>query len=243
MTSSINWNVKTVSHLPSTQDAIRELAAQGDPEGMVVQTLMQTNGRGRHGNTWQSPMGNLYMSILLRPNCRADKAGQISFVAAVALSAAIDEVIAPGHVKTLKWPNDILIDDKKCAGILLESDLDKNGTVDSLILGMGVNIMAPPEDRVGLKDVAKGQVPIHPFRDIVLSHFAAFYNHWRTDGFEDIRRLWLQQAHGLGQIVTARTASQTQEGIFRDIDKDGALILESKDQNIKVNSAEIFFKS
>ncbi len=169
MAHAVNWQIRTLSHVPSTQNSIRELAAEGAPEGTVVQALMQTSGRGRQGNQWISPMGNLYMSMLLRPGCTAMAAGQISFVAAVALSAAMDDVMAPGHAKTLKWPNDVLIDGKKCAGILLESDLDKDGNVNSLVLGMGVNIMAPPEDRIGLQQVGRGQVAIHPFRDLALS--------------------------------------------------------------------------
>jgi BirA family biotin operon repressor/biotin-[acetyl-CoA-carboxylase] ligase len=241
-TPFIDWQVSLLSHVPSTQDAVRDLAAAGAPEGTVVQALMQTAGRGRQGNQWTSPMGNLYMSILLRPDCTAMAAGQISFVAAVALSAAMDEVIAPGHVKTLKWPNDILIDGRKCAGILLESDLDKNGRVNSLILGMGVNVMAPPEDRVGLMQVGKGQIPIHPFRDKILSHLAAYYGHWRKDGFAEIRETWLQQAHGLGQPVTARLKDRHYTGVFKDIDKDGALRMELDDHKIlDISAGEVYF--
>ncbi len=238
---SIAWQVQTFAQLPSTQDRIRELAEAGAPEGTVVQSLVQTQGRGRHGNEWISPMGNLYMSMLLRPGCSPDQAGQISFVAAVALSAAMGDVLAPGHAKTLKWPNDVLIDGKKCAGILLESEL-KSGMVDTLILGMGVNIMAPPEDRIGINQVSKGPVPIHPFRDMVLSHFSAFYEHWRTKGFAEIRALWLQQAHNIGKAVTVKLQDRTLEGIFQDIDEKGILKLcNAQHEIIDVLSGDIYF--
>ncbi len=241
---SIIWRVQTFSHLPSTQDSIRDLAARGEAEGAVVQTLMQTQGRGRLGNEWVSPMGNLYMSMLLRPRCPASQAGQISFVAAVALSAAIDDVIADGHVKTLKWPNDVLIDARKCAGILLESDLDKDGLVDSLVLGMGVNIMAPPEGRIGLNQVSRGPVPIHPFRDMVLSHFSAFYEHWRKEGFTDIRSHWLGQAHGLGQAATVRLPGRVLEGIFSGVDEEGTMQLQAADgQKTGISSGDVYFSS
>lgn len=240
----IDWKVHTYAQLPSTQDYIRDLAAEDFPEGVVIQCLTQTRGRGRLGNQWDSPMGNLYMSILLRPDCAADRAGQISFIAAVALSAAMDDVTRAGHVKTLKWPNDVLIDGKKCAGILLESDVDPKGLITSLALGIGVNIMAAPEGRIGLRDVAKGAggVPVHPFRDLVLSHFAAYYMNWKQAGFADIRARWLAQAHGLGQAVTARLGTQSFEGIFRDLDEGGALLLEQEDGKIiKVSSGEVYF--
>lgn len=239
----MDWKVHTYAQLSSTQDYVRELAEEGLPEGIVIQCLTQTKGRGRHGNQWQSPIGNLYMSVLLRPECTADKAGQISFVAALALSAAIDEVLDKPHTKTLKWPNDILIDGLKCAGILLESDLGKDGRVESLALGMGVNIMAPPEGSIGLQQVSKGkQVPIHPFRDIVLSHLAAYYQNWQKNGFGDIRSAWLEQAHGLGKTVTARLPDREYTGLFTDLDQDGALLLRQDEKKvIAVNAGEVYF--
>jgi len=238
--SDIEWKIHTYAQLSSTQDYVKELGDEGLPEGTLVQCLAQTKGRGRHGNSWTSPMGGLYMSALLRPECSAQEAGQLSFVVAVAVSAAMDEILAKGHIKTLKWPNDILIDGKKCAGILLESGM--TGTkVDWIAAGVGINIMSAPEDAICLQDVSKGkQVPIHPFRDIVLGHLAAHYNHWRDKGFADIRETWLAQAHALGQEITARTGSGETMGVFKGIDDTGALILESTTGDSQsINAAEI----
>ncbi|HIL29465.1 MAG TPA: biotin--[acetyl-CoA-carboxylase] ligase, partial [Micavibrio sp.] len=75
----VDWKVHTYASLPSTQDYVKELVEEGLEEGIVVQCLEQRSGRGRHGNTWFSPMGNLYMSILLRPKCDVKQAGQMSF--------------------------------------------------------------------------------------------------------------------------------------------------------------------
>lgn len=239
----IEWSVHTYAQLSSTQDYIKELAAQDFPEGEVIQCLVQNKGRGRHGNEWVSPMGNLYMSVLLRPECGADKAGQISFVAAVALSAAIDEILDKDkHHKTLKWPNDILIDGKKCAGILLESDL-KDGKVESLALGMGINIMAAPEGAVGLNDVTWDmQVPIHPFRDKVLEHLAKTYSEWRDKGFAPIRQRWLAEAHGLEKDMTARLSDKKIDGTFAGVDENGFLQLRTADgQMIDVSAGEVYF--
>lgn len=238
----MEFNVHTYSHLPSTQDYIKDLAAEDFPEGEVIQCLVQTKGRGRHGNEWISPMGNLYMSILLRPNCPADQAGQISFVAAVALSAAIDEYLDEKYTKTLKWPNDILIDGKKCAGILLESEL-KNGKVESLALGMGVNIMAAPEGAVGLNNVTWDiQVPIHPFRDRVLHHLNENYAQWQKEGFAPIREKWVTQAHGVEKNVTARLADKSHEGIFEGIDENGTLHLKTANgDKIDISAGEVYF--
>lgn len=237
--SSLDWKVHTYAQLPSTQDYVKELGDEGLPEGIVVQCLTQTKGRGRHGNTWTSPMGGLYMSVLLRPRCPAAMAGQLSFVVAVAVSAAINEVLATGHFKTLKWPNDILIDGKKCAGILLESGM-KGAMIDWLAVGIGVNILSAPEEAVCLQEVCKGrQVPVHPFRDIVLSHLSAYYTHWKEKGFAEIRNLWMTQAHALGQSITVRTGDRKDIGIFKGINDNGELLLEENGVIKTISAAEI----
>lgn len=246
MRNAVEWKIHTYAQLESTQDYVRDIAEDEEffAEGIAVQCLTQTKGRGRRGNEWNSPAGNLYMSVLLRPECPARVAGQLSFVVAVALSAAMDEVLADGHVKTLKWPNDILIDGKKAAGILLESNISKLGMVDYVVVGTGVNILAAPDGAVCLREVARGpQVPVHPFRDIYLAHLSARYRHWQVAGFADIRAEWLAQAHGLGAAMTARLPDRTEEGGFAGLDEDGALLLRQDDRILTINAGEVIFGS
>lgn len=234
---TINWQVHTYATLPSTQDYVKELAEEGFPEGTVIQSLEQKKGRGRHGREWISPIGNLYMSLLLRPGCPPGEAGQISFVAAVALSAAMDEIVTKGHSKTLKWPNDILIDGKKVSGILIE----KEG--DAYVLGMGVNILAPPEGAIGLKEVAgDNRIAIHPFRDRALEKFGRYYGKWKKSGFPAIRREWLEQAHGLNKPIAVNFGDKKTEGIFRDLNDEGFLLLEQEGgKTVAINSGEVYF--
>lgn len=234
----VEWKIHTYASLPSTQDYVKELVAEGLEEGIVVQCLEQRAGRGRHGNKWASPMGNLYMSVLLRPVCDVKQAGQLSFVAAVALSAAMDDVVdSEKHSKTVKWPNDILIDGKKVSGILIE----KEG--DGYALGIGVNIMNPPDQGVGLNDVSWDiQVAIHPFRDKVLDKLAYYYDMWQKEGFHAIRDLWLSQAHGLGEPMTARLSNGTQKGVFEGLTEDGALQIKLDSGDIvDINAGEVYF--
>lgn len=240
--SNISWKVEVFDSLPTTQDVAIACAEGGAAEGAVIQAMIQIGGRGRHGNQWVSPLGNLYMSVLLRPKCSPDLAGQISFVIGLALSAAMDPYVGPNHKKTLKWPNDILIDGKKCAGILLESSLSQDGLVESLIVGMGVNIHAPPEDRIGLQQVAgEKRLAVHRFRDEILAHIAEHYEGWKGAGFEPVRRSWLKQAHGLNHKISARLPDRTEKGIFRDIGPDGALILDVGGLPVQIRSGEVFF--
>ena len=243
MSANPQWNVEVYGSLPSTQDVVLLRAMQDAQEGLVIQCLTQTAGRGRHGNDWTSPIGNLYMSILLKPECKADQAGQLSFLAALALSRAMDEHIVKGHKKTLKWPNDILIDGKKCAGILLESDIDFKGHVHALSVGMGVNILSAPEGAICLGDVKNDEkLAIHPFRDTLLKHFADLYKLWQEKGFTPIRKEWLAHAHGLKDTIKVRLPDRTEQGIFKALNKDGALVLELEDKKeLVITSGEVYF--
>jgi BirA family biotin operon repressor/biotin-[acetyl-CoA-carboxylase] ligase len=241
--TDIDWAIDVSKDLPSTQDLAIAKAAEGAPEGTVIQAMIQTAGRGRHGNQWISPLGNLYMSFILRPMCTPELAGQLSFVIGLALSAAMDPYVTADHKKTLKWPNDILIDGQKCAGILLESSLSAKGVVESLVIGMGVNIHAAPEDRVGLQQVADDKrLAVHRFRDEVLVKVAEYYGGWKAAGFEPVRRDWLKQAHGLNHKISARLSDRTIKGIFRDIDPTGALMLEEgSGKTIAIRAGEVYF--
>lgn len=239
----VDWKVHTYASLSSTQDYVRELAEEGLPEGTLVQALTQENGHGRYGRDWVSPMGNLYMSFLLRPLCGAQEAGQISFVSALALSAAMDECLAPGCDKRLKWPNDILLDGRKVAGILLESDLRGDG-VDSLVVGLGVNILSAPEGAAALGALCQDGVrlAVHPFRDAVLAQFSQFYQLWQREGFAPVRAAWLAQAHGLGEIVNVRLAGEEFSGIFDGLDEQGALLVRDDAGGVRsVSAGDVFF--
>lgn len=237
----IDWRLTVAGQVESTQDLVKTAAEGGEPEGFAVQALQQTGGRGRHGNQWVSPMGNLYLSVLLRPGCPAAEAGQIAFVIALALSKAMDEYIDPAHEKTLKWPNDILIDGKKVSGILLESSL-VNNHCEYVAVGMGVNILNAPEGRIGLDAVKRKPVPIHPFRDRVLVHLSDYMDGWRMRGFAPIRAEWLEQAHGLDQPMTIRLPEVTYEGVFKGIDGAGGLEAEIEGQIKRFTSGEVHFK-
>lgn len=243
--TEINWKIHTYASLPSSQDYVRELVNDEDevfPEGTVIQALSQTKGRGRHGRVWESPLGNLYMSVLLRPECDAAKAGQLSFVVAVAVSAAIDMVLAPGHVKTLKWPNDILIDGLKCAGILLESELKADGSVAAIIVGVGVDIHGAPEGAIGLQKVTNEiTVPVNKFRDMLLEKLGHYYRLWQQDGFAPIRKLWLAQAQNLGKEITVTLGEKKMIGIFQDLDASGALKLAQNDGKVlDITSGDVY---
>ncbi|CAG0907212.1 unnamed protein product, partial [Cyprideis torosa] len=230
----IDWQVKLLSKVNSTQDIVMLAAQDGDPEGYVVQAMTMNQGRGRQGKSWDAPMGNVYLSALLRPTCGIERAGELAFVVAVALSEALDNYLDHDkHVKTLKWPNDILIDGLKVSGILLESNMS-DGVLDGLVVGIGVNVFNAPDLATCLNKIAKEPVYVNKIRDVILEKLDEAYTLWQKEGFEPIRQKWLEQAHGLNQPITARLPKASYQGIFSGLTKEGSLVLTQEDGTEKI---------
>lgn len=242
---SIDWRIDHYQVVNSTQDYVRDALELSDAlredAGLVVQAMSQMGGKGRHGNKWDAPIGNLYMSILLRPTCGLSRAGELAFVSAVALSDALDAYIdGDKHVKTVKWPNDILVNGLKISGILLESHLVDN-KLDGIILGIGVNIFRAPELAVALNDVAKEPVYVNKVRDHILARLAHYMEVWEAQGFGPIREEWMKNAHGLGGPMTARLPNISHKGKFKGITQEGSLILEAEEGDKIITAADVHF--
>ncbi|MCB1529827.1 MAG: biotin--[acetyl-CoA-carboxylase] ligase [Rhodospirillales bacterium] len=239
----IDWRVNVVGSASSTQDLAQDAAEAGTAEGYVIQALQQTAGRGRHGNDWLSPMGNLYLSFVLRPERLAPgHAGQLAFVTAVALSDAMGAYLDPErHCKTLKWPNDILVDGLKISGILLESNIKNDSEIEYLVVGVGVNVFAPPEGAAGLDALKEKPVYVNVFRDDFLACFAESYGLWREKGFAPIREEWLKQAHGLNGPMSVRFPEVSYSGIFDGLDESGALLLDQEGRTRTFTAGEVYF--
>lgn len=238
----MDWRIETYDSVGSTQDILKEQAMSGAAEGVVIQGLEQRSGRGRHGNHWISPKGNLYLSILLRPDCSPERAGQLAFVLALAVGETVQFCLAPELQQnvTLKWPNDILFNGLKVSGILLETNI-KTNVVDAVFVGVGMNVLAPPDGHVGLRDVCDTVPSIDTCRDVLLDKLAWWYGAWQQKGFAPVRAAWLKQAHGLGQQVTARMPQSQESGIFEGIDGNGALILKQANGITTIQAAEVHF--
>ncbi len=239
------WNVKSFGTLPSTQDYLKELVQSNDPsavEGLVITTQKQPGGRGRHGNQWDGPQGNLYQTFLLTPHCTPLVAGQYSFLMAVALVRAMQDFMDEGHALQLKWPNDVLIDEKKCAGILLESELSNEGLVTHLYVGVGVNINSAPDDRIGLGDVTSKDVSISVFQESFLNHIGNAIEQFKRDGFELIREEWLAQAYKMGKTIRVRLPHEILHGVFEGLDENGTLLLRLDNGDLqRITSGEVYF--
>lgn len=214
-----------------------------------VLALEQTAGHGRRGRAWASPKGNFFASLVLHPKGPPDQVALRSFVAALALRDAFVAATGRADAFSLKWPNDVLLNGGKVAGILLESVGAGQG-VTHLIIGIGVNLVAAP----GADQVEPGAVvPVsllsetgirispEDFLNLLADAYDRLDSQFTTYGFGPIRTAWLRDAARLGETITARTTAETLTGRFDTIDDAGNLILHTAKGQRAIPAADIFF--
>ena len=230
--------------LGSTNDEARRLARAGAPAGTLVWSLAQSAGKGRRGRPWVSPPGNFYLSLVQRPEVPPAQAAQLGFVAAIALGDAFDRLAGPLPRLRYKWPNDLLVDGRKIAGILLESETIPAGAADFVVIGIGVNLVSAPRDsEFPATSLAEaGCVGVSPPRllEAFARHFAEWAERWREEGFAPVRAAWLERASGLGEGIRVRLEHQTFDGRFLDLDHDGALLLDAAEGCRRIAAGEVF---
>lgn len=218
------------------------MASIGQPEGMVVRADEQTGGHGRHGRKWISQKGNLFMSVLLRPSCNVQSIGMLSLLSGLAVAKTIQKHLKNEDTLLLKWPNDILLDGKKCAGILLETSLSGNASVEWLALGIGVNIdNAPRGEGVCLKQFSVKPPKPSALCKEILGNLDRYYTLWSRDGGESIRKDWLALSHKKGAKLKIRIGPQIEQGHFYDVDEQGNLLLQDSELRLKkVTAGEVY---
>jgi len=231
--------------IDSTNEEAKRLARDGAEDCTLVWAREQSAGRGRQGRGWASPPGNLYASFVLRPAKPVVEAYQLSFVAAVALGAALGEILPPPLTVTYKWPNDLLLNGRKTAGILLEAE-GQGATLDWLVLGLGVNCRShPAETRYPATSLqAETGAAVDPGRvlEAFSHHFLAWTARWLAEGFGPVRAAWLRHAHGLGECIEARLPTRVLAGTFAALDPDGVLVLEAADgARTRISAGDVYF--
>lgn len=243
------YNLIALDTVDSTNDEAKRLAAVGEnsaPDGTIVWALEQTGGRGRRGRVWQSPPGNLYCSLILRPEVGIAAAAQLSFVAALALYDALGNVGEPGHEVLCKWPNDVLLNGKKVAGILLESESQSNDRLDWLVLGLGVNVASHPEETsypaTSLRVEAIGAT-VEELLEAFCRSFLGWTDKWLSQGFAPIRQNWLWRCKGKGERIEVQIGDETVSGIFQDMNEDGALVLATDGGRRLITAGDIYFET
>lgn len=229
--------------IDSTNEELRRRAAQAAPEGTAAVAETQTSGRGRQGRRWDSPRGNLHCSLLLRPGCSAAAAANLSFAAALAVADAIEPLLPTASRLAFKWPNDVLLGGRKVAGILLETEI-KGETVDWVVLGVGVNVVAFPQQAMypatSLAAAGCDRADAREVMESYFDHIRIWYARWRNEGFAPLRAAWLARAGGRGETVEVQMGNERLVGRFTDLDADGALILELSGGLRRITAGDVF---
>lgn len=241
------WSLVALDAVGSTNDEAASRAEAGAPEGTIVQARRQLAGRGRRGRSFQSPIGNSFSSLIVRPGTAPDRAAQLGFVTALAVGEALRRRLPPERRITFKWPNDVLVDGAKIAGILLESAARGDGKVAYVIVGVGVNLVWHPpreETSYGATSVAAAGGSDTDVAGYVCDYahaFAAWLARWRQSGFAPVGEAWMAQAANLGERIVVRGGREEIVGVLRRLDGDGALILETGDGGTRrITAGEIF---
>lgn len=211
--------------------------------------LNQTAARGRRGRPWAFPKGNFAATLVMTPRETPDVVALRSFIAALALFDALVGAGVQPQALSLKWPNDVLLNGGKLAGILLES-LGVGGGVSHLAIGIGVNLASAPDTTevearalrpVSLLSDAGVSMTPEELLDLLAASYARYETQFTTYGFEPIREAWLSRAARLGEVITARTGTDEISGTFETIDAQGNLILRTPKSRVAVAAADVFF--
>ncbi len=232
----IAWRLECFEELGSTSDLCAARAKEGEPEGLAIQALKQTAGRGSRGRAWQAPSGNLNLSVLLRPTRPAAQAGLFSLLAGIAVAEAIAK-LAQGIPTLLKWPNDVLINGAKLAGILIDAT-PTGDRLDWLVIGIGINLTAAPQipDRA-TTCLADHAALVSP-RDAATAVLARL-SYWHDQPGPDIQAAWLVRAHPVGTPLEIRSVHDTRSGAFAGLSPTGELLLAADDRIEPISTGDV----
>lgn len=244
----VGWKIYYYSETGSTNDEAFNLGIAGAPEGTVVVADSQLKGRGRFQRSWHSPAGtNIYTSVILRPSLKISESSRIPVMAGVAVGDVLDRY-CPGSI-SLKWPNDILVNEKKVSGILSQAKITAK-RIDFIVLGIGINVNMKkelfPED---IRDTATS-LALEAGREIarqdvlisLYENLEKWYKQLTLNGFGSVKSRWLRMTSMIGRNVQVVFKDEIIEGKATDMDDNGSLILmvnENKTIQISAGDATV----
>lgn len=230
----------------STNLLAKDLALNKATEWTVVVAEQQQQGQGRLSRVWESQLGGLWCSVILRPQLAPEFAPQATLLAAVAVTKALRTLYATESIK-IKWPNDVLIGQKKLCGILSELALTAAGEIDYIVVGIGVNV-GQTSFSENLQDIATSLLietgktyTCTQVLDRILEVFQEYYQEWLQNGYEKIRADWLKYNCTLGNFVTVKDDTQIIfQGLATELDDYGCLVVsDAAGKQLKFDFGEI----
>lgn len=249
-TEYIGKELYVYKEVSSTNTVAKFLSMNHVKNGTVVISEKQTQAKGRSGKSWESPLGGVWLSIILKPDVEQSKFPLITLATGVAVAKTLEKVGVENP--EIKWPNDIMINGKKVCGILTEA-VAKFNTVENVIIGVGIDAnlessQFPKELQAGtttLKDELKREGNENLLIKIFLEEFEKISELFNHEGYEDILKEWRKRSYSIGKIVEVREPFNTYyDGYVVGINNEGALIVEKIDGTLKkVISGECIIKN
>ncbi|MER2013262.1 MAG: biotin--[acetyl-CoA-carboxylase] ligase [Methanobrevibacter sp.] len=248
-TKFIGKNLYVYKEVASTNTVAKFLSMNNIENGSVVISERQTKAKGRSGKSWESPLGGIWLSIILNPNVDYSKLPLITLATGVAVAKTLERIGIENP--EIKWPNDIIINDKKVCGILTEA-VTKFNTIENVIIGVGIdanlNLADFPEElqdgtttlQIELGRAGNENLLIGMF----LEEFEKIANLFIEEKYEDILKEWRKRSYTIGKIVEVREPFNTYyDAYVLGIGKEGALVVEKIDGTLeKVISGECIIK-
>ncbi len=242
-TSIVGSSFEYHETVASTNDIVRERAEKGAREGLVIASSSQTEGRGRLNRAFSSPVGGLYLSVLLRPDIGPDGISTLPLMAGLAVSKAIST--STGLESELKWPNDVNIRGRKVCGILVESSV-KGEKLDQVIIGIGINANTLPDDlpveirgrASSLRAESGKEVSIVDLLRDLVCFLDMQYLKFISGGTEELLDQWSERASTLGKDVRISDSSGSFTGKALGVDQTGALMVRTGEGLRRVDSGD-----
>ncbi len=223
----------------STNDDARALAEAGAPEGTAVVASRQSAGRGRLGRAWESPEGGAYVSVVLRPPTTPALTGPLALVVALGIATGLE---AFGLTPRLKWPNDVWLDGRKVAGVLLEMTTEAD-RVEWVVAGFGLNVVRTADSPAAAAYVSdvRDDLGVAEVTASVLDSVAAAYRRWLAEGFDRMAEQFdrLSALTGESVVVSDGAGVVREKGTVVGVDREGRLVLRGDAGVVRVASGEV----
>ncbi len=240
-TVAIGAEILYFQRIRSTNDMLFVLGEQGYVDGTVVFAESQTQGRGRLGRKWCSPPGvNIYMSILFRPKIEISDSAVFTFLTSLAVKDVLSKIRVPCSIK---WPNDIVCGGRKLAGVLTEMKPGRNGLVDFVVVGLGLNVNITMEEiqripaianiATSIREVLSKEVDRTNLVKGIIQNMDRYYMIFLTQGVDSIVTKWVNRWGGINRFMKIDTGSGVIEGVARKVDRSGFLYLETISGELK----------
>jgi BirA family biotin operon repressor/biotin-[acetyl-CoA-carboxylase] ligase len=240
------YELVVVDKTDSARAHAERLAAQGAEEGTLVWAKSQTEGLGRNNRFWMSGYRNLHLGLILQPEQPFTSACQLSLVATICTAMAIADQAEPMAELRYRWPNDVLLNRGKVAGITLSGSLSSGNVPEWMVLGVNVNVFDHPKslgfDSASMRGEGFENHDRVQVAETFCRQFLSWANRWADDGFAPIRKAWLMRARGDPLMQTIRLQDAEITGTFDDMDEEGTLTLHTTEHQKRGITLAAFFQ-